>query len=76
MVPAEPASGWTASCVGWSSMDAFSVIASLLTVLGIWTATSLLATPVVVLCLRGQARVNARCTREVRRQSWAAASQG
>jgi hypothetical protein len=44
------------------------------TVLGIWTAASLLVTPVLVLGLRGQARWNARFTREASRQAWRTAS--
>jgi len=56
-------------------MSVFSAILTVLTVLGIWTAASLVATPVVVLCLRGQARVNARCTQALRREAWSAASE-
>jgi hypothetical protein len=52
-----------------------SAIATFATVLGIWTAASVLATPVLVLCLRGQARQNARFTRNTVREAWQSASQ-
>jgi len=39
-------------------------------IIGLWTAASLVATPVLVLCLRGQARSNARFTREATRRAW------
>lgn len=56
-------------------MDAYSAFLSVLTVLGIWTAVSFVATPVVLLLFQAQARVDARCTQELRRTSWAAATQ-
>jgi len=53
-----------------------STLATLAGVLGIWTAASLVATPVLVLCLRGQARMNARFTREATRRAWRDATLG
>lgn len=47
-----------------------STLATVAGFLGIWTAASLVATPVLVLCLRGQARSNARFTREATRRAW------
>jgi hypothetical protein len=46
---------------------------AVVSILGIWTAASVLAAPLLVVCLRSQARVNAQCTREARRRAWNAA---
>lgn len=43
-------------------------------ILGVWTAASVLTAPLVVQCLRLQARANARRTGELRRQGWAEAA--
>jgi hypothetical protein len=48
-----------------------SALLSLASVLGLWTAASLLATPVLVVCMRSRARANARCADELRREAWA-----
>jgi hypothetical protein len=49
-------------------------VASLLldaaTILGVWTAASVLSVPLVVQCLRMQARCNARRACELRREAW------
>ncbi len=37
-----------------------------------WTTLSVLAVPVLALCLRSQARVNARVTGRLRRDAWTA----
>ncbi|MFT3917356.1 MAG: hypothetical protein QM704_25700 [Anaeromyxobacteraceae bacterium] len=56
-------------------MDAiFQVLATVATVLGIWTAASVVATPVFVLALRSTARINARFDQEARRDAWLSAS--
>ena len=47
-----------------------SALFTVASILGIWTAVSLVSTPVLVLCLRSQARVNARSTGQVRREAW------
>lgn len=47
-----------------------SALASLATILGVWSAASLLSVPVLVLCVRTQARANARLTRRLRRGAW------
>lgn len=52
----------------------FQVLVTVATVLGIWTAASLLATPVFVIAFRSTARVNARFDRDARRSAWLSAS--
>ena len=41
--------------------------------LAAWTALSVLSVPVLVLCVRSQARANARVTHRLRRTTWEAA---
>jgi hypothetical protein len=43
-------------------------------ILGVWTAASVLSVPLLVQCLRLQARVNARRTCELRREEWGEAA--
>ncbi len=40
--------------------------------LAAWTAVSVLSVPILVLCVRSQARVNARVTHRLQAQGWAA----
>ena len=49
-----------------------SAVVGLATVLGLWFAVSLVSAPVLVLCLRSQARANARLTSALRRREWSA----
>lgn len=53
-----------------------TVLTTLVTVLGIWTAVSLLATSMMVLCVRTNARLSAELYRESRRRAWLAAVYG
>ena len=50
-----------------------SALVGLATVLGLWFAVSLVSAPVLVLCIRSQARANARLTSALRRRAWPAA---
>ncbi len=53
-----------------------AVVSALLTFtlfLAAWTAVSVLSVPFLVVCVRSQARANARVTSRLQRQAWAAA---
>ena len=56
-------------------MTAYSAFMTVLTVLGIWTAVSLIATPIVVSCLCWQSELNAQFARQLRREAWLTATQ-
>ncbi len=47
-------------------------LVGLATVLGLWSAVSLVSAPILVLCVRSQARANARLTSALRRREWSA----
>lgn len=47
-----------------------SALVTVVSVLGIWTAVSLVTAPVVVCCIRSQTRANARRAVAERRQEW------
>jgi 1,4-dihydroxy-2-naphthoate octaprenyltransferase len=51
-----------------------SVLLTAATILGIWSALSVLAVPVLVQCLRTQARQNSRRVSELYREAWGEAS--
>lgn len=75
--PGGDISGSGRACFLRSTSSMSSVLPALMTavtVLGIWTAASIVATPVLVLCLRSTARVNARFDQRARREAWRAAS--
>jgi len=48
-------------------------LATIAWVIGAWTAISVAASPVLVVLVRAQARVNARLTSRLRRDDWTAA---
>ncbi|HVO21880.1 MAG TPA: hypothetical protein VMU15_21695 [Anaeromyxobacter sp.] len=48
-------------------------LATIAWVLGAWTAISVVASPVVVVLFRAQARLNAHLTSRLRRHDWTAA---
>ncbi len=50
-----------------------SALLALALLLAAWTALSVLSLPVLVLCVRSQARANARVTRRLERTAWEAA---
>jgi hypothetical protein len=47
-----------------------STVLTLASVLGLWTAVSLATAPVLVCCIRSQARANARRCGADRREAW------
>lgn len=51
-----------------------SALLAIARVLGVWCAASVVSFPILVLCVRTQARANARITRELRREEWSAAA--
>lgn len=51
-----------------------SALFSLASILGIWFAASVASVPILVLCVRSQARANARLASEQRRRDWSAGS--
>ncbi len=51
-----------------------SALVTAATVLGLWCAASVVSVPIVVLCVRSQARANDRRSRDERRRDWRAAS--
>ncbi len=55
-------------------MTALSALVGVASVLGIWCAASVITLPILVLAVRTQARLNARITRRLRRDEWAAAT--
>ncbi len=50
-----------------------SALLALALFLAAWTALSVLSLPVLVLCVRSQARANARATHRLQRAGWGAA---
>ena len=50
-----------------------SVLIGLATALGVWCAASVVALPILVLCVRSQVRANARMTAQMQREDWLAA---
>jgi heme exporter protein D len=55
---------------------AVSALLLLATFLAAWTAVAVASVPILVLCVRSQARANARLTRGLERRAWAAARRG
>jgi hypothetical protein len=51
-----------------------SLALTLVSALGIWTAVSLVSAPVLVCCIRSQARVNDRLACAGRRSAWTIAA--
>jgi hypothetical protein len=51
-----------------------SALVGVATILGIWCAASVVSFPILVICVRSQARLNARITRRLRQEDWAAAT--
>jgi hypothetical protein len=51
-----------------------SIAVSVASILGIWTAVSLASAPVLVRCIRSQAKANDRRARAERHVAWTAAS--
>ncbi len=47
-----------------------SALVALASVLGAWALVSVLATPMLVVCVRAQQRANARRTARLQREGW------
>jgi len=53
-----------------------TALESLASIVGIWTAVSLVVTPAWVICMQVQSRAQDRWASELRRQAWFAAVRG